>query len=168
VCQFLPWIWRYNYIKKNKVDFPSKFVFTFQGKKESHNSVKSDGGSSNETEEGGIPGVELVHWNWVHVGPILTITAFIVLSGLGKVGNEYNYHNLLAIKLHLTCHFQIGFHYAHFISSRIPESWLEYGKLEISKSNQKLLLAFFQPSDFSWNNYGGYCLQVNDKSNFLK
>jgi hypothetical protein len=35
----------------------------------------------------GSTSVEVAKWNWDHVGLYLTITVFIVLSGLAKVGN---------------------------------------------------------------------------------
>ena len=40
----------------------------------------------NDEHEEHEPGVHVAQWNWDHVGVYLTITAFIVISGLAKVG----------------------------------------------------------------------------------
>ena len=48
------------------------------------------------------PGIHLASWRWTEVGPYFMFVGFMVLSGLAK----------------------IGFHHAHFISSRVPESCL--------------------------------------------
>ena len=42
--------------------------------------------SSSHGQGHGPPAVEVAKWNWDHVGLYLTITVFIVLSGLAKVG----------------------------------------------------------------------------------
>jgi hypothetical protein len=44
--------------------------------------------SHNISSEDGPPSVKVAKWNWHHVGLNLTITAFIVLSGLAKVGQK--------------------------------------------------------------------------------
>ena len=36
--------------------------------------------------QGETEGIHIASWNWDHVGIFITITAFIVLSGLAKVG----------------------------------------------------------------------------------
>ena len=41
-------------------------------------------GESSDPEE--VHGVHVASWNWDHVGVFITITAFIVFSGLAKVG----------------------------------------------------------------------------------
>ena len=43
--------------------------------------------ASHEASDG-PPSVEVAKWNWHHVGLYLTITIFIVLSGLAKVGES--------------------------------------------------------------------------------
>ena len=53
----------------------------------------------NNTEHG--IKMHLAVWNWEEVGVYLTITLFIVLSGMAK----------------------LVFHKMHWLSSRIPESW---------------------------------------------
>ena len=43
--------------------------------------------SSDETSDSEeVHGVHVASWNWDHVGVFITITAFIVFSGLAKVG----------------------------------------------------------------------------------
>ena len=44
--------------------------------------VLSESTNSNEETEG----IHIASWNWDHVGVFITVTAFIVLSGLAKVG----------------------------------------------------------------------------------
>ena len=36
--------------------------------------------------QGETEGIHIASWNWDHVGVFITVTAFIVLSGLAKVG----------------------------------------------------------------------------------
>ena len=45
---------------------------------------RSEGAGHDKNEE--VPGVHVVSWRWDHVGVFVTITLFIVLSGLAKVG----------------------------------------------------------------------------------
>ena len=46
--------------------------------------VTLSSGESSDSEE--VHGVHVASWNWDHVGVFITITAFIVFSGLAKVG----------------------------------------------------------------------------------
>ena len=43
--------------------------------------VSGESAHSEETE-----GIHIASWNWDHVGVFITVTTFIVLSGLAKVG----------------------------------------------------------------------------------
>ena len=45
------------------------------------------GENTNTKEE--TEGIHIASWNWEHVGVFITVTAFIVLSGLAKVGMMY-------------------------------------------------------------------------------
>ena len=42
--------------------------------------------SSHSADEPEEPHIHVISWNWDHVGVFITITAFIVFSGLAKVG----------------------------------------------------------------------------------
>lgn len=64
-----------------------------------HSRRSTNGSHSNDDEH---IGVHVVSWRWDEVGIYVTITGFVVLSGLAKV----------------------GFHHLHVISSRVPESCL--------------------------------------------
>ncbi|TRY63115.1 hypothetical protein TCAL_08230 [Tigriopus californicus] len=64
-----------------------------------HPARSTNGSHSNDDEH---IGVHVVSWRWDEVGIYVTITGFVVLSGLAKV----------------------GFHHLHVISSRVPESCL--------------------------------------------
>ena len=45
--------------------------------------------SSNSSSDGQVPhGIHLASFDWSHVGIFITITLFIVLSGLAKVGKK--------------------------------------------------------------------------------
>ena len=46
--------------------------------------VTLSSGEISDSEE--VHGVHVASWNWDHVGVFITITAFIVFSGLAKVG----------------------------------------------------------------------------------
>ena len=46
-------------------------------------------GESNHPEE--TEGIHIASWNWDHVGVFITVTTFIVLSGLAKVGKNAIY-----------------------------------------------------------------------------
>ena len=46
--------------------------------------VTLSSGESSDSEE--VHGIHVASWNWDHVGVFITITAFIVFSGLAKVG----------------------------------------------------------------------------------
>ena len=46
--------------------------------------VTLSSGDTSDSEE--VHGVHVASWNWDHVGVFITITAFIVFSGLAKVG----------------------------------------------------------------------------------
>ena len=46
--------------------------------------VTLSSGETSDSEE--VHGVHVASWNWDHVGVFITITAFIVFSGLAKVG----------------------------------------------------------------------------------
>ena len=46
--------------------------------------VPSSGGSS--STDGEPDGIHIASWNWGHVGVFITVTGFIVFSGLAKVG----------------------------------------------------------------------------------
>ena len=58
--------------------------------------VTLSSGESSESEE--AHGVHVASWNWDHVGVFITITAFIVFSGLAKVGMFVHF-------LFITCSF---------------------------------------------------------------
>ena len=64
--------------------------------------ITSDIFSPHEPGEEHKPGIHLASWRWAEVGPYFMFVGFMVVSGLAK----------------------IGFHHAHFISSRVPESCL--------------------------------------------
>ena len=49
--------------------------------------VTLSSGESSDSEE--THGIHVASWNWDHVGVFITITAFIVFSGLAKVGRFY-------------------------------------------------------------------------------
>ena len=58
---------------------------------ENENGSRLERGVSRSEEAGHgkneeVPGVHVVSWRWDHVGVFVTITLFIVLSGLAKVG----------------------------------------------------------------------------------
>ena len=63
---------------------------SFRDNRSSGHEVRDEAGHESTSD----PAVEVVKWNWHHVGLILTITIFIVLSGLAKVGKN-NSFNLL-------------------------------------------------------------------------
>ena len=46
-------------------------------------------GESTHPEE--TEGIHIASWNWDHVGVFITVTTFIVLSGLAKVGKREIY-----------------------------------------------------------------------------
>ena len=48
--------------------------------------VSGESAHSEETE-----GIHIASWNWDHVGVFITVTTFIVLSGLAKVGKRAIY-----------------------------------------------------------------------------
>ena len=62
----------------------------------------NDSGHREELEHGHIPKIHLAFWNWDEVGKFLAITIFLLVSSILK----------------------IFFHKLHWLSSRIPESWL--------------------------------------------
>ena len=49
--------------------------------------VTLSSGESSDSDE--THGIHVASWNWDHVGVFITITAFIVFSGLAKVGRFY-------------------------------------------------------------------------------
>lgn len=49
--------------------------------------VTLSSGESSDSEQ--THGIHVASWNWDHVGVFITITAFIVFSGLAKVGRFY-------------------------------------------------------------------------------
>ena len=49
--------------------------------------VTLSSGESSDSEE--THGIHVASWNWDHVGVFITITAFVVFSGLAKVGRFY-------------------------------------------------------------------------------
>jgi hypothetical protein len=63
--------------------------------------LASSGGGHKASNGTGHDGIHLASWNWTGVGSYLTVTIFVILSGLAKV----------------------GFHHLHWLSSRVPESW---------------------------------------------
>ena len=66
-------------------------------------------------------GIHLASWNWKAVGVYLTITLFVVLSGLAKV----------------------VFHKLHWLSSRVPESWyVVHKRPPFSLKNNKIQYFF--------------------------
>ena len=84
--------------------------------------VAENGAGHDKNEE--TPGVHVVSWRWDHVGVFITITLFIVLSGLAKVGTcpVSRFGNGIS-EVKGAFFVILAFHHAHFISSRVPESW---------------------------------------------
>ena len=64
----------------------------------------NDSGHREELEQEHDPQIHLAFWNWHEVGIFLSITIFLLVSSILKV----------------------VFHKMHWLSSRIPESWLVY------------------------------------------
>lgn len=62
----------------------------------------NDSGHREDLEHEHTPQIHLAFWNWHEVGIFLAITIFLLVSGILKV----------------------VFHKMHWLSSRIPESWL--------------------------------------------
>ena len=98
--------------------------------------VTLSSGESSDSEE--THGIHVASWNWDHVGVFITITAFIVFSGLAKVGRFYmfilfvilwfkyyaiEYHENSTNKYTVNSVYFAAFHHAYFLSSRLPESW---------------------------------------------
>ena len=61
--------------------------------------VTLSSGESSDSEE--VHGIHVASWNWDHVGVFITITAFIVFSGLAKVGTFVYLPFMICIDSHV-------------------------------------------------------------------